>query len=121
MEHITLYFRQGSSDKIYQASIVPKDGGYVVQFQYGRRGSALQSGQKNPLPVPNTQNAHRLTASGRFRSIARLSFPAGRRTGRAQTRPARSADRPARRVERGLADRDRARADLEHPYRETEV
>ena len=52
MEHITLFYRQGSSDKIYQASIMPKDGGYVVQFQYGRRGSALQSGQKNPEPVP---------------------------------------------------------------------
>ena len=51
MENITLYFRQGSSDKIYQAGIVPQDGGYVVQFQYGRRGSALQSGQKNPVPV----------------------------------------------------------------------
>lgn len=52
MEHITPYFRQDSSDKTYQASIMPKDGGYVVQFSYGRRGSALQSGQKNPVPVP---------------------------------------------------------------------
>ncbi len=52
MEQITLYFKQGSSDKIYQASILPQDGGHVVQFQYGRRGSALQSGQKNPEPVP---------------------------------------------------------------------
>lgn len=51
MEHITLFFRQGSADKTYQASIAPKDGGYVVQFQFGRRGSALQSGQKNPVPV----------------------------------------------------------------------
>ena len=52
MEHITLYYRQGSSDKIYPASIQPQDGGYVVQFHYGRRGSALQSGHKNPVPVP---------------------------------------------------------------------
>ena len=51
MEHITLFYRHGSSDKTYQAGIVPQDGGYVVQFQYGRRGSALQSGQKNPQPV----------------------------------------------------------------------
>jgi len=51
MEHITLFFRQGSSGIIYQVSILPKDGGYVVQFQYGRRGRALQSGQKNPVPV----------------------------------------------------------------------
>ena len=55
MEHITLYYRQGSSDKTYAASIQAQDGGYVVQFQYGRRGSALQSGQKNPVPVPYDQ------------------------------------------------------------------
>jgi len=48
MERITLYFRQG---KTYQASIMPKDGGYVVQFSYGRRGTTLQTGQKNPAPA----------------------------------------------------------------------
>ncbi|MEA3212306.1 MAG: bifunctional non-ous end joining protein LigD [Chthoniobacter sp.] len=51
MEHITLFFRQGSSDKTYRAAIEPKDGGFVVQFQYGRRGSALQSGTKTQAPV----------------------------------------------------------------------
>ena len=55
MEHSTLYFRQGSSDKTYQASIEPKDGGYVVQFSYGRRGSALQSGTKTQAPVSYDQ------------------------------------------------------------------
>jgi len=30
MEHATPYFRLGSSDKIYQASLMPKDGGYVA-------------------------------------------------------------------------------------------
>ena len=52
MEHTTLFYRQGPADKIYKASIVPQDGGYVVQFQFGRRGSTLQSGRKNPVPVP---------------------------------------------------------------------
>ena len=51
MEHITLYYRQGSSDKIYQASIEPKDGGYVVNFAYGRRGSTLTAGTKTQTPV----------------------------------------------------------------------
>src|ERR1700753_1634696 len=37
MEQITLYYRQGSSDKVYQASIAQRDGGYVVEFAYGRR------------------------------------------------------------------------------------
>ena len=36
MERITLYFRQGSSDKVYQASIEPADGAYAVRFAYGR-------------------------------------------------------------------------------------
>jgi len=46
MEQITLYYRQGSSDKIYQAAIEPKDGGFVVNFAYGRRGTTLQTGTK---------------------------------------------------------------------------
>ena len=51
MQNITLYFKQGSSDKIYQASIEPKDGGYVVTFAYGRRGSTLTTGTKTPVAV----------------------------------------------------------------------
>ncbi len=51
MEHITLYFREGSSDKIYQAGIHPKDGGFVVHFAYGRRGSTLTTGTKTQSPV----------------------------------------------------------------------
>jgi predicted DNA-binding WGR domain protein len=51
MENITLYFRQGSSDKVYQAAIEAKDGGYVVNFAYGRRGTTLQTGTKTQAPV----------------------------------------------------------------------
>jgi bifunctional non-homologous end joining protein LigD len=51
MEQITLYYRQGSSDKVYQASIEPKDGGYVVAFAYGRRGATLTTGTKTQAPV----------------------------------------------------------------------
>jgi len=55
MESITLYFREGSSDKVYQATIEPKDGGHVVKFAYGRRGSTLSTGTKTPTPVPYDQ------------------------------------------------------------------
>jgi hypothetical protein len=55
MENITLYFRQGSSDKIYQAGIVPKDGGYVVNFAYGRRGATLATGTKTQAPVAHDE------------------------------------------------------------------
>jgi len=51
MESITLYFKQGSSDKVYQASIVPKGNGHIVEFAYGRRGSTMATGTKTPAPV----------------------------------------------------------------------
>ncbi|MGD0092256.1 MAG: WGR domain-containing protein [Planctomycetota bacterium] len=51
-ESLTLYFREGTSDKVYQTAIEEKDGGFVVNFAYGRRGSTLQAGSKTPLPVP---------------------------------------------------------------------
>ena len=48
MENTTLYFKQGSSDKEYHAAIEPKDGGYIVTFAYGRRGTTLTTGIKTP-------------------------------------------------------------------------
>ena len=50
-ETITLYFREGSSDKVYQAAIEPKGELFVVNFAYGRRGSTLQTGVKTSSPV----------------------------------------------------------------------
>lgn len=47
----TLYFREGSSDKIYRAAIEERDGRYVVNFAYGRRGSTLAAGTKTSTPV----------------------------------------------------------------------
>jgi bifunctional non-homologous end joining protein LigD len=51
MNSVSLYYREGSSDKVYQAAIEPKEGGYVVNFAYGRRGSTLTSGTKTSSPV----------------------------------------------------------------------
>ena len=51
VQTISLYFRQGSSDKEYHASIDAQDDGYVVHFAYGRRGSTLQTGTKTNTPV----------------------------------------------------------------------
>ncbi|GMV82506.1 MAG: hypothetical protein AMXMBFR7_36900 [Planctomycetota bacterium] len=52
MESTTLYYREGNSDKVYQARIEPQDAGYVVNFAFGRRGSTLQTGTKTASPVP---------------------------------------------------------------------
>src|SRR5258708_1500579 len=50
-ESISLYYRDGRSDKVYQVQLDRVDGGYVVNFQFGRRGSTLQSGTKTSEPV----------------------------------------------------------------------
>ena len=52
VKNITLYCTEGSSDKEYQASIEETDGGFLVNFAYGRRGSALKTGTKTNAPVP---------------------------------------------------------------------
>ena len=51
MESITLYYRDGRSDKVYQASIEPKESGFVVNFAYGRRGSTMNADTKTQSPV----------------------------------------------------------------------
>lgn len=49
---ISLYYREGNSDKVYQCSIEPKAGLFVVNFAFGRRGTTLNAGTKTPVPVP---------------------------------------------------------------------
>jgi len=51
-QSIALEFREGSSDKVYRAAIEKVDGGFVVNFAYGRRGSTLNTGTKTTAPVP---------------------------------------------------------------------
>jgi bifunctional non-homologous end joining protein LigD len=48
---ITLYFREGSSDKVYQASVQAQGAGFVVNFAFGRRGTTLQTSTKTAKPV----------------------------------------------------------------------
>jgi bifunctional non-homologous end joining protein LigD len=45
-ERAELYFRQGSSDKVYHLQLENTQDRWSVQAQWGRRGSALQSGIK---------------------------------------------------------------------------
>ena len=51
MEQTTLYYRAGSSNKIYQCSIEPKGDQFVVNFAFGRRGTTLQTGTKTQSAV----------------------------------------------------------------------
>ena len=50
-QSIELFFKEGSSDKIYKASLDAKDKGWIVNFAYGRRGSSLTIGTKTNNPV----------------------------------------------------------------------
>ncbi|MEI8039131.1 MAG: WGR domain-containing protein [Verrucomicrobiota bacterium] len=51
----SLQFREGSSDKVYHATIEPKDDGFIVTFAYGRRGTTLTAGTKTTAPVTLAQ------------------------------------------------------------------
>jgi bifunctional non-homologous end joining protein LigD len=48
---ITLYFKEGTSDKVYQVSVDAVADGYDVNFAYGRRGSTMNTGKKNTSPL----------------------------------------------------------------------
>ncbi len=50
-DKINLFYKDGGSDKVYQAQLEEKDGGWIVNFQYGKRGSALKAGTKTASPV----------------------------------------------------------------------
>jgi bifunctional non-homologous end joining protein LigD len=50
-ERVALYYREGSSDKVYQAAIEPAGSQFVVNFAYGRRGATLATGTKTSSPV----------------------------------------------------------------------
>ena len=61
LESLTLYYRDGSSDKVYQCAIEPAGERFVVNFAYGRRGSTLNTGTKTNVPV-DYDNARRIFA-----------------------------------------------------------
>ena len=51
IDSTTLYYREGTSDKVYQTSIEPSGELFVVNFAFGRRGSTLNTGTKTMSPV----------------------------------------------------------------------
>lgn len=51
-ESTSLFFKEGTSDKEYHLQLEPKEAGWIVNFQYGRCGSALRSDTKTSAPLP---------------------------------------------------------------------
>ncbi len=58
-DSITLYYREGASDKVYQCGIEPAGERFVVNFAYGRRGATFNTGTKTNVPV-DYQDARRI-------------------------------------------------------------
>jgi bifunctional non-homologous end joining protein LigD len=46
LETVTLYMREGSADKVYRASLKKDGDDHYVPFEFGRRGSSMQTGDK---------------------------------------------------------------------------
>ena len=55
LENVTLYYREGSSDKVYQAAMEKAGERFIVNFAYGRRGATLNTGTKTNVPVDYDQ------------------------------------------------------------------
>ena len=64
VRQVSLFFKEGNSDKVYEIDLCTTGNElYVVNFRYGRRGTALKEGTKTPeavslqkaegIPVPN--------------------------------------------------------------------
>lgn len=47
----SLFFKEGSSDKVYHVDLVKNGTAYDVVFRYGRRGGTLNIGNKNTSPI----------------------------------------------------------------------
>lgn len=51
-ENVSLYFKEGASDKVYLASLDEvANNRFVVNFAYGRRGATLTAGTKTKAPL----------------------------------------------------------------------
>lgn len=50
-ESVSLRFKQGSSDKTYNAELIEAAGGWLVNFSYGRTGGTLTAGTKTAQPT----------------------------------------------------------------------
>lgn len=86
----TLYFREGNSDKVYQASIEEADHNrFHVSFAYGRRGTTLYTGRKTSEPVTYDE------AQSIFNKLVNEKRAKGYREGEAATSYHTSQDQPA--------------------------
>lgn len=58
IETKNLAFKDTSSDKVYHAYLVKEGSEYLVNFEFGKRGTKLQSGTKTVAPVSELEARH---------------------------------------------------------------
>lgn len=51
IKKIRLFFKEGTSDKVYEIELIKEEESYLVNFQFGKRDTHLQSGTKTPSSV----------------------------------------------------------------------
>jgi bifunctional non-homologous end joining protein LigD len=51
IKYSRLFFKEGTSDKIYEIDLVKDSGGYLVNFRFGKRNTKLQNGTKTTTPI----------------------------------------------------------------------
>ncbi len=52
VEKVCLYYREGTSDKVYEIHLTQEEDGFRVTGYNGRRGTKLVAQPKTPKPVP---------------------------------------------------------------------
>jgi bifunctional non-homologous end joining protein LigD len=52
IEKVCLFYRDGTSDKVYEIHLTQEEDGYRVTGYNGRRGTKLVAQPKTPRPVP---------------------------------------------------------------------
>lgn len=56
IRQVTLFLREGTSDKVYEVDLCEAgEGEFVVNFRYGRRGTTLREGTKTTFPVDRAE------------------------------------------------------------------
>jgi len=99
IHNISLFFQEGTSDKEYHLQVETQNGGYVVNFQFGRRGKHLQTGSKTPQPVPHEEALEIRDAVLREKlNKGYLYFPHSQRPAPASAPAPSTSKRPIRRV-----------------------
>ena len=52
VEKVCLYYREGTSDKVYEIHLTEEENGFLVTGYNGRRGTKFVAQSKTPKPVP---------------------------------------------------------------------